>query len=245
MDDPDLYAKFNKMQYNVAKEILESHRDLLNKPKNAVILDIGCGDGKVTGRLLRPMLSDFNKIIAIDLSPKMIEHATAKYADEQMEFKPFNFCGEDNNKLKSYSSGNFYRFLGIYVGYDHITSFTALHWISNQTLVFSNIYDLLKPGGNCLISMIAFTSLYEAMNDLKEMEEWAAYTKLYDNSFPWQKSKDPIGECEQILKNCKFSEYRVDIIDRPFDYDSYDHTKSKYFFYQEIKCFSYVFLFGL
>lgn len=254
MDDPSQYRKFNKMQYKLAEEIMESYKFMFENPQNAseTTLDIGCADGKVTALIILPALKvskHFKKLVAIDLSPKMTDDAKLKYPDKKLEFRPFEFCGNKvpNKELKLYSQSSLTRFFKAEpVGYDHITSFTALHWIYNQKLVFNNIYELLKPGGDFIVSMVAFTSLYEAMYDLKRMKEWAPYTENYDKTFPWQKSKDPIGDCINILSTCNFTKVHVELIDRPFEYDDYDHLKSKCSYFQKIKMFFlYIFLFRL
>jgi len=70
MWNPEDYAKNSDAQLKWARE-LRSHLDLTG---NESILDVGCGDGKITADF-----AAYHKTEYVDKSPQMIDYATDKY----------------------------------------------------------------------------------------------------------------------------------------------------------------------
>lgn len=56
MNQAELYIKNNSNQYKDAQEILQEHKDLLIWSENERILDIGCGPGNTTAKLIFPII---------------------------------------------------------------------------------------------------------------------------------------------------------------------------------------------
>src|SRR5512137_448065 len=75
--DPADYQKSSSAQYNWAMALIA---DLLLEGDER-ILDIGCGDGRITAHLAS--LVPGGSVLGIDLSPDMIRFAASKYADQQ------------------------------------------------------------------------------------------------------------------------------------------------------------------
>lgn len=55
------------------------------------VLDVGCGTGNLT-RVLLGRLSERGRVIAVDLSPRMLELARAKNDDPRVEFRQTHAC---------------------------------------------------------------------------------------------------------------------------------------------------------
>lgn len=93
------------------------------------ILDIGCGDGKVTKQLCS--LAPDGKIVGIDPSSSMISEANkTTYAYSNLSF--FEASAENFN---------------IGIKFDYILSFNSLHWVKDKNKMFHNISKHLKPKG--------------------------------------------------------------------------------------------------
>src|SRR5476651_510537 len=67
------YVKHSSLQNGLAKEILNTYR--LNSC--AHILDVGCGDGRITAELANHV--NQGKVLGIDASPSMIEFASRNF----------------------------------------------------------------------------------------------------------------------------------------------------------------------
>lgn len=107
------------------------------------ILEIGCGTGILTRRLIRR----FPKaaIDALDLSARMIECARASL--------------ENIPKLTWYS-GDFMA-VNLAGSYPMVASSSALHWIRPFPAMAARIYDLLAPGGILLAAIMLRGTLAE------------------------------------------------------------------------------------
>lgn len=96
------------------------------------ILDIGCGEGSYSTHILD--LIPYGTLLGIDRSANMLALAKEKITDhpnfsvQKMDAHEINFQNE----------------------FDRVTSFWCLHWASDLTKVYTNIYQALKKGGKLL-----------------------------------------------------------------------------------------------
>jgi trans-aconitate 2-methyltransferase len=93
------------------------------------ILDIGCGDGKITQRLCS--LSPKGQIIGIDASSSMISEANKRA------------CSYSNLSFFNANAENF----RIDMQFNYILSFNSLHWVKDKSRMFNNVSNHLKPNG--------------------------------------------------------------------------------------------------
>ncbi len=86
------------------------------------ILDLGCGDGVLTLKLIEAGAT----VLGTDADPAMVEAARAKGLDaEVMDGQRLTFEG----------------------GFDAVFSNAALHWMPDTAVVFAGVHRALKPGG--------------------------------------------------------------------------------------------------
>lgn len=137
-----------KEQYNsIAKEwdisrqvfsgLKEKELKRFRKCKN--ILDLGCGNGLVTGEILRHGV----KYYGLDISKELIKIARKKYPSE-VKSKRANFLVGDACKKLPYKN-NFF---------DGVVSFAVLHHVPGEEkrLKFlEEVKRVLKPGGRAII----------------------------------------------------------------------------------------------
>ncbi len=148
------YADHSDMQYRMAIETLK----YLNFPAKAKILDIGCGDGRVT-----KYISDLvpgSQVIGIDRSASMITKAQ-RHAHNRL-----SFIQADAVALPFESQ------------FDFIVSFNCLHWVADIQTALTKINDALVPGGLACI-LIAPTQarypIHHIIDSIAKQDPWSAY----------------------------------------------------------------------
>ena len=109
--------------------------DNLPIPKEAKLLDVGCGTGIATD------LIDCNKT-GIDPSKKLIEKANFKTKKASAENIPF----EDKK-------------------YDYVTSFTAIHNFEYIDKAMEEMARVLKDEGMLIVSVYKTSKLYDAISE--------------------------------------------------------------------------------
>ena len=121
------YHRLSGPQVSWGKKVLarlELHGD-------EVVLDAGCGTGRLTAELLAAL--PHGRVVGIDLSENMIklawEHLAAAFSTR------LSVVACDLLDLP------FYRTFNI------IVSTAAFHWVLDHDLLFANLHDALLPGG--------------------------------------------------------------------------------------------------
>ena len=130
------YDVWYQTQMGKFVDTLESETiySLLNLPKDATILDVGCGTGNFTYKLAA---MGYN-CIGIDIASNMLTHAKSKQQDETIQFLEMN--GENTN----FEDASF----------DCIISVTAFEFMPYPHLVYNEMQRLLKPNGCIIIGTI-------------------------------------------------------------------------------------------
>jgi trans-aconitate methyltransferase len=133
-------VKWNAAEYAANSSVQQSWaRELIAKLKlrgDEHILDVGCGDGKVTAELARALPR--GSVTGVDASPQMIEFANKLFP--ATKFSNLRFRVMDARKLK------FERQC------DLIFSNAALHWVDDHQAILRGAASVLKPGGRLMIS---------------------------------------------------------------------------------------------
>jgi trans-aconitate methyltransferase len=123
--DGQQYKENSSPQETSATEIINS----IEFKGSEHVLDIGCGDGKITSKL-RNLIPN-GKIVGIDASNSMIAEAK-KHATKDNHIFFFEKNAEDFHFDDKF---------------DYIFSFHTLHWVQNKVSAFRNICNHLKPKG--------------------------------------------------------------------------------------------------
>ncbi|STX50885.1 Putative methyltransferase [Legionella busanensis] len=119
------YAVGSYIQATIADHLLSS---LQLKPTDDV-LDIGCGDGNYTRKILDKVPQ--GSVLGIDASENMLSLAQDVCKDYS------NFAVQKNNVLDMSYTNQF----------DQVVSFWCLQWATDIKKAFTNIVRALKPGG--------------------------------------------------------------------------------------------------
>jgi trans-aconitate 2-methyltransferase len=191
--NPSDYAEHSSAQLKWGKELL----DLLSLKGNESLLDIGCGDGKIT-ELISRKLSE-GKVVGIDSSKDMIRFAKQKYTNDA--FPNLSFIYKDACELEFENE------------FDVVYSNAALHWIKEQESVLKCVYKSLKRNGRILFQMGGKGNLEEmivVINSTLKSEKWKNYFENFD--FPYYFFSDE--QYIVFLKNTNFVIDKVELIPR-------------------------------
>lgn len=126
------YAANSVVQQTWARELIAK----LNLRGDEHILDIGCGDGKVTAEIARAVPR--GSVTGVDASPQMIEFAKKTFPTT--EFPNLRFRVMDARKIKFDRQ------------FDIAFSNAALHWVDDHQAILRGAGSVLKTGGRVMIS---------------------------------------------------------------------------------------------
>lgn len=164
--NPEAYAKSSSAQKKWAEELISK----IHIRGNERILDIGCGDGKITVQIAS--LVPEGSIVGIDNSREMINFARKKFPSSRWPNLSFQYG--DATDLKYANE------------FDLVVSFACLHWILDHGPVLDGIRRSLKPGGRLFLQ---FGGSGNADDVLKAADKtisegrWAEYFR--DFTFPY------------------------------------------------------------
>lgn len=146
------YHHHSTPQWEWAMDFLEKHPFAGHE----CILDVGCGDGKITA-LLASQLPQ-GRAVGMDISPSMIHFAAETFPASLHS----NLTFLVGDVTKSPFEGQF----------DVALALCSLHWVHDQQTALINIQKSLAPGGLAMIT-IPYKSPLEAANILVQTDKWA------------------------------------------------------------------------
>ncbi len=161
-------------------------------PKNppSRILELGCGTGQMTRRLLEryPTVP----MDASDISPGMIEHCRTAFSDQPQ----ISWIVADAQTFQPPAA------------YPLIVSTSALHWTDDLTKTFIQVHRNLEPGGTFALGMM----LQGTLRELRELRTKIAPEKVFTTRLP------TFEETEEALRHAGFSIQKTERFDQRFTY---------------------------
>jgi trans-aconitate methyltransferase len=160
------YAKNSANQQQWARELIPK----LKLQENEALLDIGCGEGKITAELARHLHK--GKAVGVDSSEKMINLAKTTFL--QKDYPNLCFQVMDARELTFEED------------FDVAFSNAALHWIVDQKAILTGVQRSLKPGGRLLFQMAGKGNAEDVLGIIKELaheEPWTRY--FHKMAFPY------------------------------------------------------------
>ncbi len=116
--DPEQYANHAGFVAKLGAPLIE----LVDPQPGERILDLGCGDGALTAKLLDAEC----EVVGLDSSPEQVAAARVRGIDAHVgNAEALPFLGE----------------------FDAVLSNAAIHWIKDQDACLKGVYRILKPGG--------------------------------------------------------------------------------------------------
>ena len=119
----------------MAQEVLA----LLDLKDSERILDVGCGDGKITAEIASRVPR--GSVVGVDPSSDMIGFARSHFGPATRPNLKFQVA--DARRLPFQNE------------FDLVVSFNALHWIPDQDAALGSIHSALISGGNAQLRLVA------------------------------------------------------------------------------------------
>ncbi len=126
------YAKSSSAQAAWAQDLIAK----LNLSGNETVLDVGCGDGKVTAEMARRLPDGF--VLGIDSSSEMVEFAIAEHL--QPAIANLQFACMDARQIESNRP------------FDVVFSNAVLHWVDDHPAFLRGASRVLRSRGKLVTS---------------------------------------------------------------------------------------------
>lgn len=136
------YAANSSSQQAWARELMAK----LQLRGDELLLDVGCGDGKVTAELARTLPA--GSAVGIDASPQMIEFAQKTFPRSQLPNLHFQVLDARRISAEAISSASDVRL----PMFDVVFSNAALHWVDDHQAFLHGASACLRPGGRLVVS---------------------------------------------------------------------------------------------
>ncbi|MBS1852975.1 MAG: methyltransferase domain-containing protein [Acidobacteria bacterium] len=124
------YARHSQGQETWARELMT----LLRLQPHESVLDLGCGDGRMTAEIARR--APQGQVVGVDLSQDMVRHARETHVLPNLRFLQANAAAlpfEDE--------------------FDVVYSNAVLHWLRDHRPALAGISRSLRGGGRCVLQM--------------------------------------------------------------------------------------------
>lgn len=192
------YHHHSSAQMNAAMQLLTHIRFKGNER----IIDVGCGDGKITAKLASFVPS--GSVLGIDLSSNMIDFAKDTFSKDN--FSNLNFLLQGAQDL------NYER------EFDILFSSFALQWVKDHGSFLKKAYESLRADGYLVITVpLGISSaLAHSIDDITSLPYWKPY---FENFSPeWSFISDI--EFKNLLERASFVTSRLAVIAEKVIYSS-------------------------
>lgn len=151
------YQNVSSLQEAIATEQLSR----LTLRGNEHILDIGCGNGKITAAIAERVPQ--GAVLGVDASENMVTFAERHYAASHpnLRFAVADVCN-----------------LPFHQEFDDIVSFNVLHWVPEQAAALCSIRNALKPDGEALLRFVPEGDrkcIEDVIEDVCHLPHWLPY----------------------------------------------------------------------
>lgn len=164
--DPADYEKSSSAQYDWAMKLITR----LKVAEDERILDIGCGDGRITAQLAA--LVPKGEVVGIDLSQEMVDFATRRFP--RKDYPNLSLSLGD-------ASG-----LGFQEEFDLVVSFACLHWVKDHLPVLEGIRRSLRREGRILLQFGGrgnASAILDITEELTKSKKWSGHFRGFQ--FPY------------------------------------------------------------
>ncbi len=180
--DPDSYATNARFVSELGSGILKK----LSPCKGEEILDLGCGDGYLSKKII----SFGSKVIAIDSSSDFVEAAKKNGVDA------YHINGHNIPYNKQF---------------DGVFSNAALHWMLDPDSVINGVAKSLKPGGRFVAEFGGIGNVKKIIKSIKKEFRSQGFQNFYND--PWY--FPTVEEYKSKLEKYNFLIREIELFDRP------------------------------
>ncbi|HEV2691870.1 MAG TPA: methyltransferase domain-containing protein [Verrucomicrobiae bacterium] len=159
-------AKWNAAEYAANSAVQQSWaRELIARLKlrgDEHVLDVGCGDGKITAEIARAVPR--GAVLGADASTEMVGFAKKMFPATKNPNLKFSVCDAREIALKD--------------KFDVLFSNAALHWVDDHEAFLRGAAAVLKPGGRLVISCGGKGNAHDvflALRPVMRLKRWCGY----------------------------------------------------------------------
>ncbi len=195
------YAKHSVAQQTWARELIAK----LKLCGHESVLDIGCGEGKITAEMAGYVPD--GSIVGIDSSIEMVNLAQESFPKEKYPNLSFQVIDAKNLPFRE--------------RFDIVFSNATLHWIRDHRTVIAGIQYSLKPGGRILLQMGGkgnAASILSVMDELIKQDEWKSYFSDFTFSYGFYSPE----EYTLWINEAGLHSIRIELIPKIMSYDHRD-----------------------
>ena len=128
------YSRRSGLQEAMAQEVLA----LLDLEGSERVLDVGCGDGKITAEVAARVAR--GEVLGVDASQDMITFASSHFGPAVRPNLRFEVADARRLPFKN--------------EFDLVISFNALHWVPEQDAAFRSIRSAMRSDGRALLRLV-------------------------------------------------------------------------------------------
>ena len=158
IEDAQNYHKNSALQERIARETIE----LVPWTGVERVLDIGCGDGRITYMLAGRVAN--GSVLGIDVSSAMIDFASSRYTCSNLAFHlgSAEEIGAENE-------------------FDRVVSFSTFHFVQDVEKTVKAIYRALVPGGMACLHIYGkgIMNVTSIADSLVHTDQWISYFPTY------------------------------------------------------------------
>ena len=164
--DASEYARISQLQEAMAAEVIS----LLDLKGTEHVLDVGCGNGKVTAEIASR--APQGTVLGIDSSADMVAFAVSQFGRSVRTNLRFEIADA--------------RHLSFRDEFDLVVSFNALHWIKEQDQALRSIRTALKSDGTAQLRLVPAgkrKSLENVIEETRLSSRWVRYFQGFDDPY--------------------------------------------------------------
>ncbi|HKD83519.1 MAG TPA: class I SAM-dependent methyltransferase [Terriglobales bacterium] len=157
------YATIAALQSAMAEEVLGA----LHLNGSERVLDLGCGNGKITAEIAARL--PHGSVVGIDSSTQMIASAREHFSAANLQFAISDI-----------------RHLIFREEFDLVVSFNALHWIPDQDSALRSIRTAMKPNSLAQLRLVPDgerKSLETVIEETRLSQAWAGYFRDFRDPY--------------------------------------------------------------
>jgi len=191
------YSRQSGLQLAMAEEQLSR----LSLQGTERILDVGCGDGKITAEIARRV--PHGSVLGVDPSQDMIAFASNHFGPPTQTNLGFEVA--DSRRLPYRNE------------FDLVVSFNALHWVPQQDAALHAIHTALKPAGLALLRFVSEGQrpcLEDVIEAIRQREPWADYFQGFQKPYVHPTPED----YQSLAERCGFQTLRLAVDDKAWDF---------------------------
>lgn len=185
------YAMHSSVQFDWAQELIPK----LNLTGNEALLDIGCGDGKISAHIASFLPKGY--VVGIDNSKEMIDLACHSFPKNK--FSNLSFLKMDAQQLTFKEQ------------FDRVFSNATLHWIIDHRPMLAGVKRSLKHNGRLLFQMGGKGNAYDMLVVVDELMNNDCWRRFFEGfTFPFG-FYEPI-EYQQWLRQAGLKPKRIELV---------------------------------